>query len=258
MFDLMISPATLNATSSPASESGLTLCAAPAGPIVGPCGPALAPANLSARQAKELGLMTSGTYGPRSSTLSSSATLASSLANRLRARTDLLGSTLFNLTWKVRTTPSGRSISALRASARRTSDKDSTGRPTPTTRDWKDGSECPNVPINALLGRTAWLASWPTPATDNFRSRGGERKDEMGVDQIVRTLQPARLTAFGEMLTGCSAGMESGGQLRPEHPRYLMGIPDVWDACVPTGTRSSPRKPKHSSPRISMPTNIFD
>jgi hypothetical protein len=28
--------------------------------------------------------------------------------------------------------------------------------PTPTTRDGKDGSFCPNVPTNALLGREAW------------------------------------------------------------------------------------------------------
>jgi hypothetical protein len=27
---------------------------------------------------------------------------------------------------------------------------------------------------------------WPTPGTDSFRSRGGERKDEMGLDQLAR------------------------------------------------------------------------
>src|SRR5574341_2257412 len=43
------------------------------------------------------------------------------LANKLRAKTDLLGSTLFKLTWKQRVTPSGRSIPALRASGHRTS-----------------------------------------------------------------------------------------------------------------------------------------
>jgi DNA (cytosine-5)-methyltransferase 1 len=29
-------------------------------------------------------------------------------------------------------------------------------------------------------------ANWPTPGTDSFRSRGGERKDEMGLDQLAR------------------------------------------------------------------------
>lgn len=37
--------------------------------------------------------------------------------------------------------------------------------PTPTTRDHKDGSFCPNVLENALLGRVAWQAGWPTPST---------------------------------------------------------------------------------------------
>ncbi|MDN7511983.1 hypothetical protein QZL91_21175 [Burkholderia multivorans] len=37
----------------------------------------------------------------------------------------------------------------------------------PTTRDHKDGAECANVPLNALLGRVAWLAGWPTPTVGN-------------------------------------------------------------------------------------------
>jgi hypothetical protein len=98
----------LNATSSPESVSGPTPCDKPDGPTTVPCGQEAARANLSARQAKAAGLMTSGTYGPRSIISSASADLSSCLANRLRAKTDLLGSTLFKLTWKVRITPSER------------------------------------------------------------------------------------------------------------------------------------------------------
>jgi hypothetical protein len=78
---------------------------------------------------------------------------------------------LYRLTWKERVTPSGRSIPALRASALRISGKGSTGWPTTTTRDWKDGGNPDvNVPLNALLGRVAWLSSWATPAARDFRS----------------------------------------------------------------------------------------
>ena len=75
------------------------------------------------------------------------------------------------------------------------------GWPTPTTRDHKDGKECLNVPLNALLGRVTWLTANP---------------------------QAARITADGTMLTGCSAGMESGGQLNPAFSGWLMGFPEAW------------------------------
>ena len=99
-------------------------------PTTDPSGAALVRANLSARQARALGLLTSGTSGPPSSTSSASADLSALLASRLRQT--LPGSTLYKLTWKQRVTPSQQSIYALRASAPRTSDNDSTGLPTPS------------------------------------------------------------------------------------------------------------------------------
>jgi hypothetical protein len=49
--------------------------------------------------------------------------------------------------------------------------------PTPTTRDWKDGSPNENVPVNALLGREVWAAGWPTlmagtPAQKDYNEAG--------------------------------------------------------------------------------------
>jgi hypothetical protein len=128
-----------NATSSLESECGRLLFAAPDGRIIALSGQEVARANLSARQAKALGLLTSGTYGQHSTTSSESAALMSSLASRLQARTASLGSTLYKLTWKERVTPQGRSISALRASVPRTSGSDCSGWPTPATSDYKGG-----------------------------------------------------------------------------------------------------------------------
>lgn len=55
-------PDTLNAISSPGLASGPTPCDVQAGPIAALFGQALAPANLSARQVKEMGLLTSGLF----------------------------------------------------------------------------------------------------------------------------------------------------------------------------------------------------
>ena len=121
-----------SATSSPESASGPMPSDKPDGPTIEKSGPEVVPANLSARQAREQGLLTSGTYGPRFITSSGSVRLEQSLVSRLQAKTALLGSALFRLTWKQRDTPLGVSIFALRASGRRTSDKGCTSWPTPT------------------------------------------------------------------------------------------------------------------------------
>ena len=127
--------------------------------------------------------MTSGTSGPTSTTLSKSASLQSSLENRLQARTLTLGSTLYAMTWKPWVTPSGRSRSRLRASVRRTSETDCTGWVTPVARDWKvtpgmvaqrDGKD-----RNDQLPRQAYLAGWPTPQTSDSTG-GGQAKRAMG------------------------------------------------------------------------------
>jgi hypothetical protein len=165
----MTCEATRSAISSPESVSGHTRFDSLDGLTIDLFGPVPVRANLSARQAKDLGLLTSGTFGQPGTGSSNSVALTRSLASRFQARTAGLGSTLFRLTWKVSATPAGRSLFLLRASVPRTSESDCTSWPTPTTRDWKDGAECANVPLNSLLGRVAWLAHWPTTTVSDCR-----------------------------------------------------------------------------------------
>lgn len=172
MFDPLSLPTSPNATFSPASACGPSRCASPGGPMIGRFGRDHALANLSPRQAQAKGLLTSGTYGPSGCTSSASAALGLSLANRLHPRSALLGSTLFRLTWKARTTPSGRMICALRASVRPISDSGFGGWPTPTASLADKGVRSVEGAIieamrsrGADLAAVSALASWPTPDT---------------------------------------------------------------------------------------------
>ncbi|KVD35453.1 methyltransferase [Burkholderia ubonensis] len=159
----MTCAATPSTISSPASASGRTHFDVPAGTMIDLFGPVPVRANLSARQARDLGLMTSGTYGQRGTGSSESVALQSSLESRLRTLLLTRGSTLYTLTWKRWTTPMGVSRFRLRASVRRTSATARTGWPTPLASDARGSAgvgktELPNI---------AKLAGWPTPTVGN-------------------------------------------------------------------------------------------
>ncbi len=243
-----------SATSSPASASGAEPCDWLDGPTTDPSGPAVVPASLSARQAKERGLLTSGTYGPPGSGSSHSADLASSLVSRLKRRLSTIGSTLFKLTWKDSATPSGRPVSLLRASGRRTVEHDCGSWPTTTRQDAaSSGALHYSTESGRHSGTTltdaARMASWPTASARDWKDTPGMSTTGTNPDGSERTRldQLPRVAALvsGPPATGSPAGTEKPGQLNPEHSRWLMGLPPEWGSCAPTAMPSSLRsRPK--------------
>ena len=272
MSDQMNFLDTPNAISSPASVDGVTPCERLDGLMVARFGPEAALANLSARQAKEKGLLTSGTYGPRGSTSSSNANPASSLVSRLKQRSGTAGSTLFNLTWKEKATPSGRSVSLLRASGHRTSGSGCGSWRSPTVScvnadRAKNGLEYAQRKLSK--GQTITLvdevhlnlASWPTPRAEergqhnsqdngvslskmaswatptacspnSLRGNGQDPEKRKAGGHAVNLQDQVRLTVSGEKPTGSPAATEKPVQLNPAHSRWLMGYPPAWDACA--------------------------
>lgn len=182
----MISKVSDNAISSPELADGHSHYVAQAGPMIVLHGQHHALANLSARQAKDLGLLTSGTYGPSHIGLSASAALSWYLANSLQVKMLKTGSTLYKLTWKVWDMPSGRRRFRLRASVRRTSGSVLTGWPTPTASNTKNAyQDAEKVIARKLAGRQsnlqdfACLAGWPTPAARDGKGgyQGGQSEE---------------------------------------------------------------------------------
>lgn len=273
--DPLISSDTSSVISSPASAGGVTPSGWQVGQTTITFGPAAVLASLSAKQAKEKGLLTSGISGLVSSISSTSVSLQSSLASRLRVQLALRGSILFRLTWKERDMPSGRQICALRGSGLRTSDSDSTGWPTPIVNDElgsqycygpkkADGSRAKFLKLPGAAQLTGWptpctpsgtkhgcgclareadLASWATPTTRDHKDVG-----DLSVS-MVRKDGKTRNDTNGRIAFGLNAETGNVGQLNPAHSRWLMGFPAVWDSCGATAMQSCRRSPRRSSKR---------
>jgi hypothetical protein len=83
--------------------------------------------------------------------------------------------------------------------------------PTPTSRDWKDGSaqSCGNVPVNALLGRTV---HFPTPRACGGKNSSGAPRGDMYRAMGLPRANPTQI----------------GGSLNPQWVSWLMGFPVDW------------------------------
>jgi hypothetical protein len=159
---------------------------------------------------------------------------------------------LYRLTWSHQATPAGRWISRLRASARRTSDKDCIGWATPKAEDAESTGfsakrqASGKTPDNLHSQTKLLLAGWATPAERDYRTpnhqpyadRGGGAKGEQLNNQVAHFIP-------GASLNGLAAPMAGSGLLNPDHSRWLQGVPETWPSCAPTATRSTrglPRK----------------
>jgi hypothetical protein len=223
---------TPNTTSLQVSGFGATPLETQDGTIADPSGREVVRANLSAREAVEAGLLMSGTYGQPSTISSESIALVRSLANRLQAKTDLLGSTLYQLTWKERVTPQGRLIPALRASVRRTSDNASTGWPTPQARDWKGPQGRAYKGEAQDLPSTANMAGWATPSATDHKGgyEGGRiRNGKLSTDRLDVTAQLVGFSATAAKTTSVTST-----DATPTTANASLSNGGLSEICTPT------------------------
>lgn len=151
-------------------------------------------ASLSARQASAVGLLTSGTCGPASTTSSRSAALQSSLESKLRAL--LTGSDLCEVTWKPWNTPWGQCLSRPRARVQ-------------------------------IISETA-SGLWPTSSTVDATGRGYHNSRGTIYPALPGLAGESQI---GPITNGSSERTEKPGALNPEFVCWLMGFPPAWVSC---------------------------
>jgi hypothetical protein len=281
MLDQTTFEATHNATSSPESASGPTRFDSLAGVMIDLFGPVPVRANLSARQAKELGLLTSGTYGQPSSTSSASVALQSSLESKLRRR--LTGSVSCGVIWKPWDTPWGQCLSKPRAQVRTITGIAISLWPTmtsnaPARNGYNEaGNSAGQVAIRKILIGLYPTATTPSDGQTNPEgtSMTGKRPDgskaQVTLQNVVLAMWSTIRASDGakggpNMSFGAggsplpsqvstvantsNAPTENGaGSLHPEFAGWEMGLPPVWLSCAPSGTPLTRGQRRNSSPQ---------
>ena len=167
--------------SSPGSADGILPSASPDGETP-QSGPGAVPVSRFRARDCERELPTNATSGPPFTASSPSASLQQCLESRLGVRLAGNGSPLYALTWKTWDMPAGVPICALRASARRISDSDCSGWPTPVAKDDNKSVEA-HLRMKARMGggrkkitslqvMAKTVAGWPTPMAGTPAQKG--------------------------------------------------------------------------------------
>lgn len=186
----------IDATSSPESLGGSSPCVSPVGRKAGRSGQGVARASHSPAPAKAKAKRTRATSGRNSVASFDSASLQSSLGNKLRQRMVATGSPEYVLTWKDWDMPSGVPICALRGRARKpkdgfcvgirlltsesqserhTSDNGCGGWPSPAAQNAQGGA-APEVDYgnHFTLQTAVGLVGWPTPGVAHHGTTSAE------------------------------------------------------------------------------------
>lgn len=235
-----------SATSSPESESGLTPCGSPDGRTTEKYGPAPVRAHPSRRRARGKARRMSDIYGRFGFDSSPSDDLSLSLANRLAPVTDSLGSTMFDLIWKERRTPSGHWIPALRASAVPTSGSGFSSWPTPQASDMTGGGQakrCANPERSNDLNDFAMLANWASPQSrDHFPAHTHEyvaAKKAEGHGMQNLNEQAVQLTGWPTVTVNDARNgrNRTAGRTNPESNHHDgLTLPDAVSLAQPTAS----------------------
>jgi len=209
MFKPTISKVTSNTTSSPESVGGAERYGSRGGPTMNPSGRGVAHVNPSASQAKEAESTTPDTFGPFGENSLRSARLQSCLESKLRVRLAETGSPLYVLKWKHWDMGLGPPICALRASARRISDND--------------------------------FGGWPTPRTSDAHGPGLHGTGGMDLRTAIRFRAPRTTPRTAKEYDATTIG-----GVNPAWLGWLMGFPTKWREYAP-GLMPSSRKSRKRS-----------
>jgi hypothetical protein len=262
LFPPPISGGTPSVTSSLGLAAGPTLFDWPVGQTGERSGPAAARASRGAWRAAATVPTIRATFGQRGFHSSASAALQRSLASRLRDLTVGIGSTLFSLRWKTSTTPSGRSICLLRASAPRTDEPGYGSWPTTTGKDAvssrrhgyaNDGRDrAADSPLREQLtghpGTTlldaALMAAWPTARAEDSECCGAHRghPDTLTSASRLATWPTPCATQLGNTLENyraMKAHMKSGPRTAITELGMAAQLASWPTPNIPCGGRSS-------------------